>query len=57
MTDTLANRTVADIAATLPGATAVFRRHKLDFCCGGQSPLGEAVTARDVEARPGAGRG
>ncbi len=49
MTDTLANRTVADIAATLPGATAVFRRHKLDFCCGGQSPLGEAVTARGAD--------
>jgi regulator of cell morphogenesis and NO signaling len=41
-----APRSVADIAATLPGATAVFRRHKLDFCCGGKAPLGEAVAAR-----------
>ncbi len=49
MTQTLASRTVADIAATLPGATAVFRRFKLDFCCGGQSPLGEAVAARGAD--------
>jgi regulator of cell morphogenesis and NO signaling len=52
MTETLAaepgfaTRSVADIAATLPGATAVFRRHKLDFCCGGKAPLAEAVAAR-----------
>lgn len=41
-----AARSVADIAATLPGATVVFRRHKLDFCCGGKVPLAEAVAAR-----------
>jgi regulator of cell morphogenesis and NO signaling len=46
MTETLAARSVADIAATLPGATAVFRRHRLDFCCGGKAPLAEAVAAR-----------
>lgn len=41
-----ADRTVAEIAAGLPGATAVFRRHKLDFCCGGGTPLKEAAAAR-----------
>lgn len=50
MTETLATslaaRPVAEIAAGLPGATAVFRRHKLDFCCGGKAPLAEAVAAR-----------
>jgi len=50
-----AERQVADIAANLPGATQVFRRHKIDFCCGGQIPLAEAVAARgevlvDIEA-------
>jgi regulator of cell morphogenesis and NO signaling len=55
MTETLvvepgfAVRSVADIAATLPGATAVFRRHKLDFCCGGAAPLAEAVAARGAD--------
>ena len=43
-----ASRTVADIAAALPGATAVFRKHKLDFCCGGGVPLAEAAAARGV---------
>jgi regulator of cell morphogenesis and NO signaling len=41
-----ADRQVADLAATLPGATQVFRRHKIDFCCGGQVPLAAAAAAR-----------
>ena len=41
-----AQRQVADIAANLPGATQVFRNHKIDFCCGGQVPLAEAAAAR-----------
>ncbi len=44
-----AGRNVADIAATLPGATAVFRARKLDFCCGGAVPLSEAAAARGVD--------
>lgn len=44
----LAARSVADIAAGLPGATAVFRKYKLDFCCGGQKPLAEAAAGRGV---------
>lgn len=45
---TLADRTLADIATHLPGATAVFRRHKLDFCCGGNARLAEAASARGL---------
>ena len=41
-----ADRTVAEIAAALPGSTAVFRKHKLDFCCGGGARLEEAAAAR-----------
>jgi regulator of cell morphogenesis and NO signaling len=41
-----AERQVADIAANLPGATQVFRKHKIDFCCGGQVLLAEAAAAR-----------
>ncbi len=44
-----ANRTLADIAATLPGATSVFRRHKLDFCCGGRVALAEAAAGRGMQ--------
>ncbi len=43
-----AGRTLGDIARTLPGATAVFRRHKLDFCCGGEVALAEAAAAKGL---------
>lgn len=42
-------RTVAEIAAALPGATAVFRRHKLDFCCGGGVALAAAAFTRGAD--------
>ena len=44
-----AERQVADIAANLPGATKVFRNHKIDFCCGGQVPLSQAAAERGAE--------
>lgn len=43
-----ADRTLADIASGLPGATAVFRGHRLDFCCGGQATLADAAERRGV---------
>jgi regulator of cell morphogenesis and NO signaling len=42
------DRTLADIATSLPGATAVFRAHKLDFCCGGGISLKEAAGKRGL---------
>jgi len=42
-------RTVGDIAATLPGATAVFRKFKIDFCCGGDLTLDSAAHRRGVD--------
>ncbi|MDQ2705712.1 MAG: iron-sulfur cluster repair di-iron protein, partial [Pseudomonadota bacterium] len=42
-------RTVGDIAATLPGATAVFRRFKIDFCCNGNLMLHDAARRRGVD--------
>lgn len=42
------SRPIGEIAATLPGATAVFRKHKLDFCCGGDVALHEAATKRGI---------
>lgn len=44
----LRDRTVGEIAATLPGATGVFRKLKLDFCCGGDVPLEEAAQRRGL---------
>ncbi|TIU35499.1 MAG: iron-sulfur cluster repair di-iron protein [Mesorhizobium sp.] len=44
-------RTVGDIAATLPGATGVFRKFKIDFCCGGDLTLDSAAQRRGVEPK------
>lgn len=41
-------QSIGQIAVNLPGATAIFRRLKLDFCCGGQVPLAEAVAAKGL---------
>jgi regulator of cell morphogenesis and NO signaling len=46
----LTQRTIGEIAATLPGATAVFRAYRLDFCCGGDAPLADAAARRGVDA-------
>jgi len=43
-----AARTLADIATSVPGATGVFRRRKLDFCCGGKVKLAQAAADRGV---------
>ena len=38
-----ADQSLAQLAVELPGATAVFRRLKLDFCCGGHLTLAQAA--------------
>ena len=43
-----ADRSIGQLAVELPGATAVFRRLKLDFCCGGHLSLAEAVQAKGL---------
>ena len=43
-----ATSTLAEIAATLPGATGLFRRRKLDFCCNGRVALADAATAKGL---------
>lgn len=47
-----ATRTLADIAVAFPGATALFRAEKLDYCCGGQSPLVDAMAAKQKDLAP-----
>ena len=44
-----ATRTLADIASTLPGATALFRAEKLDFCCGGKIALADAMAEKNKD--------
>ncbi len=41
---------IGQIAVAVPGATAVFRRLKLDFCCGGQISLQQAAADKGLDA-------
>lgn len=41
---------VGDLAVAIPGATAIFRKHKIDFCCGGARSLDDACALRGVDA-------
>ncbi|MBT9554241.1 MAG: iron-sulfur cluster repair protein YtfE [Hydrogenophaga sp.] len=43
-----AQQAIGQIAVDLPGSTAVFRRLKLDFCCGGQVPLQQACNSKGL---------
>ena len=43
-----AGQSIGQLAVELPGATAVFRRLKLDFCCGGHLSLAEAVQGKGL---------
>ena len=47
--DLSADQQIGQIAVQLPGATAVFRRLKLDFCCGGQVPLAAAAAEKGLD--------
>jgi regulator of cell morphogenesis and NO signaling len=42
-------QTLGQIAVAVPGATAVFRRLKLDFCCGGKVSLAQAAQAKGLD--------
>ena len=44
-----AEQAIGQIAVELPGATAVFRRLKLDFCCGGQLSLRQASADKGLD--------
>ena len=44
-----ADQQIGQIAVQVPGATAVFRRLKLDFCCGGQVSLSQAAADKGLD--------
>lgn len=44
----LEHMTVGQIAASVPGATAVLRQFKLDFCCNGDTALAKAADQRGL---------
>lgn len=44
-----AEQSIGQIAVQLPGATAIFRRLKLDFCCGGHISLRQATADKNLD--------
>jgi regulator of cell morphogenesis and NO signaling len=44
-------KTVRELALTIPNATRVFERAKIDYCCGGSRPLAEACARAGVEVQ------
>jgi regulator of cell morphogenesis and NO signaling len=44
-----AQQTIADIAANSFAAVRVFSKHGIDFCCGGQRPLGDVCQERRLD--------
>lgn len=42
---------LAELATRWAGASRVFQRHQLDFCCQGQRSLGEACAQRGLDPR------
>ncbi|MDF3936125.1 iron-sulfur cluster repair protein YtfE [Pseudomonas citronellolis] len=50
MHDDLTERTLSDLACSLPGSAGLFHDYKLDFCCAGQRSLREAATAQGLDA-------
>lgn len=45
----LQEQTVGQLARDIPGATALFHKLKLDFCCGGNKSLAEASAKRGLD--------
>ncbi|OIJ13059.1 iron-sulfur cluster repair di-iron protein [Anaerobacillus alkalilacustris] len=37
-----------DIVTKLPAASKVFKQYKIDFCCGGDRPIGEVLQEQDL---------
>ncbi len=40
--------TLADVAATSPGAIRILEQHGLDYCCGGKQPLEQACLSKGL---------
>tara|TARA_R110000868_G_scaffold162903_3_gene394769 strand:- start:257052 stop:257759 length:708 start_codon:yes stop_codon:yes gene_type:complete len=46
----LAGRKIGDLIASFPGATLVFRRHKVGFCCSSSKSLAEVAQRKGFDA-------
>lgn len=48
---TILDESVGQLARSIPGATAVFHKYQIDFCCNGKHSLREAAAARAQDAQ------
>ncbi|HSC68698.1 MAG TPA: DUF542 domain-containing protein, partial [Cellvibrio sp.] len=46
----LLNRSLGQLARKIPGATAIFHRQGLDFCCGGNKSLRRAAEEKNLDS-------
>jgi iron-sulfur cluster repair protein YtfE (RIC family) len=46
------DKTVREYALEMPNATRVFEKLKIDYCCGGHRPIGDACAATGDYAAP-----
>lgn len=44
-------QSLGDIVAIMPKASEVFKKYNIDFCCGGQRPLGEAIKEKKLNEK------
>ena len=45
---TLREKTLGELALSVNGASALFRRYDLDFCCGGKRTLAKAAEKKSL---------
>ena len=44
-------QSLGEIVSITPGASEVFKKYKIDFCCGGNRPLIEAIKEQNLNER------
>lgn len=44
------NQKIGDIVSNFPGATEIFNRYKIDYCCGGHGSLAEALVELSLDS-------
>lgn len=47
---TILDQSLGQLARSIPGATAVFHKYQLDFCCGGKKTLRDATKDRALDS-------
>lgn len=43
------NQSIGEIVSIMPKASEVFKKYNIDFCCGGNRPLAQAIRAQNLD--------